>query len=134
MLLEIMFTLGLALFMSAANVYLRDVQHFLDVGTMAWFWLTPIVYVIGTVMGKLGGFFKLYLANPMTNIVELYQYIIYNPKYYAPLSYVNGPKRQPPVVYLSFWGIVGTIIISVVLLVFGYYYFIRKERGFAEQI
>jgi len=134
MLLEIMFTLGLALFMSAANVYLRDIQHFLDVGTMAWFWLTPIVYVIGTVMGKLGGFFKLYLANPMTNIVELYQYIIYNPKYYAPLSYVNGPKRQPPVVYLSFWGIVGTIVISVVLLVFGYYYFIRKERGFAEQI
>jgi hypothetical protein len=86
------------------------------------------------VIGVLGGWFKLYLLNPMTNITELYIYVIYNPKYYAPLSYISGPKKQPPVVYLSFWGIMGTIILAVLLLVFGYYYFIRKERGFAEQI
>ncbi len=134
MLLEITFTTGLALFISAANVYLRDVQHFVEVATMAWFWLCPIVYTIGTVMGTLGGWFKLYLFNPMTNIVELYQYIIYNPRYHAPMSYIHGPKRQPAVVYLSFWGIVGTAVLSVFLLVFGFYYFTRKERGFAEQI
>ncbi|MHB8894860.1 MAG: ABC transporter permease [Candidatus Geothermincolia bacterium] len=134
MLLEIVFTTGLALFVSSANVYLRDVQHFTEIATTAWFWLTPIVYVIGLVSGKLGGWFKLYLANPMTNIVELYQYIIYNPRYYAPLSYVKGPKAQPAVVYLSFWGITGTIILSIFLLIFGYWYFTRKERGFAEQI
>jgi lipopolysaccharide transport system permease protein len=134
MLLEIVFTTGLVLFLSSANVYLRDVQHFTEVATMAWFWLCPIVYTIGTVMSVLGAAFKLYLLNPMTNIVELYQYCIYNPRYYAPLSYVKGPKQQPPVVYLSFWGITGTIVLSVFLLVFGYWYFMRKERGFAEQI
>lgn len=134
MLLEIILATGLALFISGANVYLRDVQHFTEVATMAWFWLCPIVYPIGVVMGKLGGAFKLYLANPMTNIVELYQFIIYNPRHYAPLSYIKGPKQQPAVVYLSFWGIFGTIVLSVFLLVFGYYYFTRKERGFAEQI
>jgi len=134
MLLEIVFTTGLSLFIAAANVYLRDIQHFTEVATMAWFWLTPIVYVIGTVMGVLGGWFKLYLLNPMTNISELYVYVIYNPRYYAPLSYVSGPKKQPPVVYLSFWGILGTIVGSVALLIFGYYYFTVKERGFAEQI
>jgi ABC-type polysaccharide/polyol phosphate export permease len=134
MLLEIVLATGLSLFVASANVYLRDVQHFTEVATMAWFWLTPIVYVIGTVIGVLGGWFKLYLLNPMTNITELYIYVIYNPKYYAPLSYISGPKKQPPVVYLSFWGIMGTIILAVLLLVFGYYYFIRKERGFAEQI
>jgi len=134
MLLEIVFTTGLSLFIAAANVYLRDIQHFTEVATMAWFWLTPIVYVIGTVMGVLGGWFKLYLLNPMTNISELYVYVIYNPRYYAPLSYVSGPKKQPPVVYLSFWGILGTIVGSVALLIFGYWYFTVKERGFAEQI
>ncbi len=134
MLLEIVFTTGLSLFIAAANVYLRDIQHFTEVATMAWFWLTPIVYVIGTVMGVLGGWFKVYLLNPMTNISELYVYVIYNPRYYAPLSYVSGPKKQPPVVYLSFWGILGTIIGSVALLIFGYWYFTVKERGFAEQI
>ena len=134
MLLEIVLTTGLALFISAANVYLRDVQHFTEVATMAWFWLCPIVYPIGQVMGKLGGAFKLYLCNPMTNIVEIYQYIIYNPHYYARMSYVTGQKKQPAVVYLSFWGISGTIVLAVFLLVFGYHYFMRKERGFAEQI
>jgi len=134
MLLEIVFTTGLSLFIAAANVYLRDIQHFTEVATMAWFWLTPIVYVIGTVMGVLGGWFKVYLLNPMTNISELYVYVIYNPRYYAPLSYVSGPKKQPPVVYLSFWGILGTIVGSVALLIFGYWYFTVKERGFAEQI
>lgn len=134
MLLEIVFATGLSLFISGANVYLRDVQHFTEVATTAWFWLCPIVYTIGTVQGVLGGYFKLYLLNPMTNIVELFQYIIYNPRFYAPMSYIKGPKQQPAVVYLSFWGIVGTIAISIFLLFFGYYYFIRKERGFAEQI
>jgi len=142
MLLEIVFTTGFVLYLSAANVYLRDVQHFTEVATMAWFWLTPIVYVIGVVQGKLGGAFRLYLLNPITNMTELYVWCIYNPKYYAPLSFVPGkrmvfiplPKLQPAVVYLSFWGILGTIILSVLLLIFGYYYFTKKERGFAEQI
>ncbi|PKQ28953.1 MAG: ABC transporter [Candidatus Anoxymicrobium japonicum] len=136
MLLEIVLTMGLALCISSANVYLRDVQHFTEVATMAWFWLCPIVYTIGAVMGQLGSFFKLYLCNPMTNIVQLYQFIIYNPRFYAPKSYIEArpPRGQPAVIYLSFWGIFATIVLSVLLLVFGYYYFIMKERGFAEQI
>ena len=131
MLLEIILVTGFALFLSAANVYLRDVQHFTEVATMAWFWLCPIVYIVGTVMGKLGGFFKIYLLNPMTNIVELYQYIIYNPHHYVPHGAQPG---NVPVTYLSFWGITGTIAFSILLLVFGFMYFTLKERGFAEQI
>jgi len=139
MLLEIVFATGLSLYLAAANVYLRDVQHFTEVATMAWFWLLPIVYTIGTVQSVLGAWFKVYLLNPMTDIVSMYQYIIYNPRYYAPASYVAGPKGAQgpvlaPVVYLSFWGITGTIILSILLLVFGFLYFTRKERGFAEQI
>jgi lipopolysaccharide transport system permease protein len=131
MLMEIAFTLGLVMFFSAANVYLRDVQHFLEVATMAWFWLTPVVYIVGQVQSVLGAWFRLYLLNPMTNIIQLWQYIIYNPHVYASKSYL---PEHLPVVYLSFWGITGTAVLSVFLLVFGYYYFIRKERGFAEQI
>lgn len=125
LLLEVTFTVGLSLFLSAANVYLRDVQHFVEVATMAWFWITPIVYPIGMLMGKFHKFLPLYLANPMTDIVLLWQYIIYNPYYYAP---------KAGAAYISFWGITGTAVVSVALLVFGYYFFTRTERGFAEQI
>lgn len=123
--LEVVFALGMALFVSAANVYLRDVQHFVEVATMAWFWLTPIVYPIGLVSDKLGSLFPLYLLNPVTNIVLLWQYIIYNPHHYA---------KGAGVAYISFWGVLGTSVGSLVLLFGAYLYFARSERGFAEQI
>ena len=123
LLLEIVFTLGLSLFLSAANVYLRDVQHFVEVATMAWFWLTPIVYTMSTFSSVAGKYTPLYLINPMTDITLMWQYIIYNPQRYGPSA-----------AYVSLWGFVGTGIVSFVLLVFGYYFFSKTERGFAEQI
>jgi ABC-2 type transport system permease protein len=123
LLLEIVFALGMALFVSAANVYLRDVQHFVEVATMAWFWLTPIVYTMGTLTSVAGRYTSLYLLNPMANIVLLWQYIIYNPYHY-------GPEAA----YVAPWGIIYTVVLSLFLLFTSYYYFTRSERGFAEQI
>ncbi|MBN1289060.1 MAG: ABC transporter permease, partial [Actinobacteria bacterium] len=125
LLLEIVFTLGLVLIVSAANVYLRDVQHFVEVFTQAWFWITPIVYPISFLTGNpsFSKYVPVYLVNPMTNIVLLWQYILYNPQHYAKEA-----------AYLSFWGIAGTSIFSIFLLVGGYYFFTKTERGFAEQI
>jgi ABC-type polysaccharide/polyol phosphate export permease len=120
---QVIFTLGFALFVSAANVYLRDVQHFVEVALTAWFWLTPIVYPIGFVTGAFPKYTWLYLCNPMANMVLVWEYIVYNPRHYGPQA-----------AYISFWGILGTAILSLVLLVGGYYFFSRTERGFAEQI
>ena len=121
--LEIVFALGVSLFVAAANVYLRDVQHFVEVATMAWFWLTPIVYTMATIRGKAGGYTRIYLLNPMVNITLLWQYIIYNPHRYGPSA-----------AYISLWGTVYTAVGSLILLFAAYYYFTRSERGFAEQI
>ena len=123
MLVEVCFATGMALFVSAANVYLRDVQHFVELATMAWFWITPIVYPMSLLMGKFEKYVPLYLLNPMANIVLMWQYIIYNPNHY-------GPEAA----YISFWGVLGTSVGSVLILVIGYYFFAKTERGFAEQI
>ncbi|MDD5447678.1 MAG: ABC transporter permease [Actinomycetota bacterium] len=122
-LLECTFLLGLAFFLSAADVYLRDTQHFVEVLTMAWFWITPIVYPISLVRDAFPDMLKFYLANPMANIALIWQYIIYNPKHYAPHA-----------AYISRWGILGTVLVSIALLIGGYIFFVRKERGFAQQI
>ena len=123
LLIQVMFTLGLALLVSAANVYLRDVQHFVEVALTAWFWLCPIVYPVGLVAEQFPKYMPLYLVNPMTNFVLLWEYIIYNPQHYG-----------PQVAYISPWGILWTGLLSIAVLVGGYYYFAKKERGFAEQI
>ncbi len=99
-----LFTAALAIFLSAANVYLRDTQHLLEVVLMAWFWATPIVYSYnGFVVPKLpvkvdkNGHListsflvkyhltwlpmkEIYLANPITPIVLTFQRALWGNK------------------------------------------------------
>ena len=42
--LQILFSLGIAFFMSTINVFLRDIGQIVSVIMLTWFWLTPIVY------------------------------------------------------------------------------------------
>ncbi len=69
--------LGLALFLSACNVFFRDTEHILGVGTLAWFFLTPIFYPL---MDQLA-FLPEHLAwlaflNPMTGITWGYRTVL----------------------------------------------------------
>ena len=49
MLVEYMLSLGVALIASAVTVYLRDVEYILGIITMAWQFLTPVMYSIDMV-------------------------------------------------------------------------------------
>ncbi|MDQ3641967.1 MAG: ABC transporter permease [Actinomycetota bacterium] len=80
----VLFTTAVGLLLSAANVYLRDVQHLLEVFLLLWFWLTPVVYPINLALQSLGKYRVLglnlsdvYLLNPLTNIVMGFQRAIY---------------------------------------------------------
>ena len=63
-----MFATALALVLSALNVYLRDVQHLVEILLLVLFWASPIVYSVGFVHDAIGGTWleELYLANPVT--------------------------------------------------------------------
>lgn len=77
----LLFSTAIALLMSAANVYLRDTQHLVEVGLLFWFYMTPILYAYGTVQDKIegaGGWVEqLYLANPMAVVAFGFQEAIY---------------------------------------------------------
>jgi ABC-2 type transport system permease protein len=76
----LVFTAALGLWVSALNVRYRDTQHLLGLALLAWFWLTPIVYPGGLVYTKLAPhpwLFRLYLANPMADIVFGFQRALY---------------------------------------------------------
>ncbi len=72
--LQTMLCLGLAFILSSANVFLRDTEHILGVGTLAWFFLSPVFYPIEQqltfVPDALG--WAIFL-NPMTGILYLYR-------------------------------------------------------------
>lgn len=75
LLIVILFATGMAILLSAMNVYLRDVQFILDVGLMVLFWITPVLYSWHTVQDNLAeaGFpswvFEVYMLNPLANAV-----------------------------------------------------------------
>jgi len=74
LLVLVVFGAALGLLLSAANVYLRDVQHLITVVLMLWFWVTPIIYTASRV-GKVAPSwaYQLYLMNPMTPVVFGFQ-------------------------------------------------------------
>lgn len=67
-LLMVVLGTAIALVLSALNVYLRDVQHLVEIFLLILFWASPIVYSAGFVHNSLGGSWveELYLANPVT--------------------------------------------------------------------
>ncbi|MBC7246535.1 MAG: ABC transporter permease [Actinobacteria bacterium] len=124
MMMQILLIAGLSLFLSALNVYFRDVQYFTELLLLAWFWMNPIVYPITFILGRFPGWAqKIYLLNPMAHVTMLYQYVVYN-------SRVNAPSA----VYISWKWILGVVVGSLVLIYLGYRYFTSQEHRFAEFI
>src|SRR5205823_5682457 len=122
-LVEIVLLAGLTLLLSAINVYLRDVQHFLELAVLAWFWVTPVVYQVASVQARAGGWFRYYMLNPMASVVLAFQRAFYNQT--APVA-PGGQRVQVLLSYgegwylkhLAYTGIVGVILAVVGLMVF----------------
>ena len=79
MLLLAVFALGLGLALSALNVYFRDIEHFMGILFLVWFFMTPIVYSFDT-LGSAGKpwVIDLLKLNPMTDAVLCFRNTLYN--------------------------------------------------------
>jgi ABC-2 type transport system permease protein/lipopolysaccharide transport system permease protein len=73
LLIQIFFTAGIALLISMANLFLRDVKYIFEMVVTVWMFATSVVYPVGLVGGKLGTLLQL---NPMTPIIEGYRSVI----------------------------------------------------------
>ena len=67
LLLIVTFSSAIGLLLSAVNVYLRDIQHLVEVVLIVAFWTSPIVYAYSFVSTlQLGWLLQVYLLNPIT--------------------------------------------------------------------
>ena len=118
---------GMTLLLSAANVYLRDIQHFVELALLAWFWLTPIVYLYTQLTKHFGGR-NLPLLNPITPIVLTFQRALFglfgNPPVLAPELGVGWYLRNLLALALA----AGALFV-VAMQVFG-----RLEGNMAEEL
>jgi ABC-type polysaccharide/polyol phosphate export permease len=72
-LMDIVFTAGLALVLSALHVYFRDVRYIVQAVLLALFYMTPIFYPLTFAPPNLR---IIVMCNPMTGIVELFRFSI----------------------------------------------------------
>lgn len=124
----VLFVSALAIFLAAVNVYMRDIQHLMEivVGT-AWFWATPIVYSYNLIAHRLAhdGLSWLPLLNPLTDVVLVFQRAIYRE------SLVLPPGANQ---WWYLWHLLAVIGASVVLFVIAMHVFARLESNFAEEL
>jgi lipopolysaccharide transport system permease protein len=115
---QLLFTVGLSLLLSALTVHFRDIRDILSNVLTFWFFATPIIYYIGDAPGAQMGWTKRVLdANPMTHIIVSYQEILY----------FDGP--------IGHWKwLLAVGAGSTVLFVLGYWVFDRLRDSFAEAI
>lgn len=113
MLVEFILALGIVTLVSAITVYLKDLEYILGIISMAWMYMTPILYDITLIPEK---FRSLYMLNPMTPIIVAYRDILYY-------------KKIPEIETLGLG-----IILGIVVLVIGIFAFKKLNKRFAEEL
>jgi lipopolysaccharide transport system permease protein len=105
--------LGVGLWLSALNVQYRDVRYTIPFLSQLWLFATPIAYPGSLVPPEWQG---LYGLNPMAGVVEGFRWALLGAK-------------PPTGALLSV-----SVVVTVVLLVAGLYYFRRMESTFADTV
>lgn len=113
MVIEYFFALGLALMLSAVEVYFRDIEHIVTVLMMIWMYVTPMFYSIEIIPEK---FLPVFYCNPMLYVIGMYQQILYY-------------KVAPNMVYMA-----RGAGFAVAVMAIGSVIFKMLEKRFAEEL
>jgi ABC-type polysaccharide/polyol phosphate export permease len=113
LLMQVAFTLGVALVVSAVMVYLRDIRHVLPIILQLGLFATPVAFPLDQLVPR--ALQPLYVAlNPLGAVIDSYRRTI-----------LYG--RQPDMELLSIAAVSVIVILSI-----GYFVFKRLETGFAD--
>jgi ABC-type polysaccharide/polyol phosphate export permease len=107
------FTTAMALLLSMANLFYRDVKYLFEVALTVWMFASAVVYPVDGVGGWAGTLIR---ANPMTAIVEAYRSVLLYGALPDPVSFGSAA------------------VLSALLLPAAWLLFHRSEFTFAERI
>jgi lipopolysaccharide transport system permease protein len=110
---QLLATLGAAWLLASLGVFLRDIVQGITLLLMAWMYLTPIIYPESIVPERFQPFINL---NPFTPLVRSYRRIMLEG---------TGPD-WPGLAYFT--------IFALIIFIFGYWWFARTRKNFADVI
>ncbi len=112
-LLAVLTALAVSLWLSALNVQYRDVQYMIPFLIQAWMYASPVAYSVGLV--PTGPWRIIYGLNPLAGVIQGFRWAL-----------LGG---SPPDQLIAI-----SVIMVLLLLVSGLYYFRRMERTFADVV
>ena len=111
---QLVLTIGLALFLSALTVHFRDLKDLLNNLLTLWFFATPIIYPMLEAPENMRWWLNL---NPMTHLMISYQEVLFFP----------GPHGH--------WKwLMALALVSFLIFAAGYFVFDRLRDSFAEEV
>lgn len=113
MAVEYLLALGIAMLASALTVYFRDLEYILGILTMAWMYLTPVMYDVDMIPQQYEAAFRL---NPMTPVIIAYRDILY---------YKQAPRIHT---------LVQAAVLGGMVLIVGCAAFSLLQKHFAEEL
>ena len=111
--LQVLFTLGLGVFLGTLNVFFRDVGQFTGIVLQFWFWLTPIVYVFDSLPEAARNVLQ---YNPLQPLMVAYQTIFLN-------------QRAP-----DFSSLVPLAVLTVFFLLLGARFFLSRVGELVDEL
>jgi len=111
-LLALATSLGVGLWLSALNVQYRDFQHTVPFIIQIWLYSSPVVYASSLVPEK---YRLIYGLNPMAGVIEGFRWALL------------GTEPPSSMIFVS-------VLMVVVILISGAYYFKRMEKTFADVV
>jgi lipopolysaccharide transport system permease protein len=110
---QLLFALGAAWLIASLGVFLRDIAQGITLLLMAWMYLTPIIYPESIVPERFRTFIDL---NPFTSLVRSYRHI-----------FLDGTAPD--------WrGLVYFFAVALLVFLFGYWWFARTRKSFADVV
>ncbi len=113
LLVHVMFTLGICLLLSMANLFYRDVKYLFELMVTVWMFMSAVLYPVDRIGGLTG---RIMALNPMTPILEAYRDVL-----------LRGRFPDPAVFMIT------TGLAALTLLV-AWVIFHRAEYAFAENV
>jgi lipopolysaccharide transport system permease protein len=110
---QLILMLGAAWLVAALGVFLRDTAQVAALALVAWMFLTPIIYPEQLIPARYQSFIN---ANPFTPLVRNYRRIIL--------------EGAPP----DWLGLAYFTLFACAVFIFGYWWFARMRRHFADVI
>jgi len=111
--LQFLFTYGISLILSAANLFYRDVRYLLNLIITMWFYATPVIYATEFFPEKYRWIFK---VNPMAVFINAYRQVL--------LAH-DWPNFQSMTI---------GVLVSIIIFIIGLRFFKSLEGMFADVV